>query len=155
MSYNEESAFDSKDKDENATKLIDGWNEAEKEGKTMANSSTESAKISGLTATDFDFSKLPYDELKELIIIAQNLLKSKEQARLNDIQAEIRRLAQSIDMSPEEVIMQMNRSSSRGSSEVKYRNPENESETWAGRGKRPNWLLDKLSQGHDLEDFKV
>lgn len=39
--------------------------------------------------------------------------------------------------------------------EAKYRNPDNRSETWAGRGRKPNWLVTKLSKGAKLEDFAV
>ncbi|MCB1739491.1 MAG: H-NS histone family protein [Gammaproteobacteria bacterium] len=38
---------------------------------------------------------------------------------------------------------------------VKYRNPENESETWSGRGKRPRWLQEKLESGRTLDEFRV
>ena len=37
----------------------------------------------------------------------------------------------------------------------KYRNPDNPSETWAGRGKLPRWLTAKLSSGKKLEDFLI
>lgn len=45
----------------------------------------------------------------------------------------------------------------RGGSRVlpKYRNPENPSETWAGRGLRPRWLTAALKGGHKLEDFLI
>ena len=37
----------------------------------------------------------------------------------------------------------------------KYRNPSKKSETWAGRGLRPKWIVDLLKQGKKLEDFAV
>ena len=37
----------------------------------------------------------------------------------------------------------------------KYINPANPSQTWSGRGKRPNWLVDELNKGKQLEDFRV
>jgi len=37
----------------------------------------------------------------------------------------------------------------------KYRNPENHSETWAGRGKRPRWLEAQLRSGKKLSDFLI
>lgn len=36
-----------------------------------------------------------------------------------------------------------------------YRDPNNSSNTWAGRGARPLWLKDALKSGKSLEDFKV
>lgn len=37
----------------------------------------------------------------------------------------------------------------------KYKNPENSSETWAGRGARPRWLQGLLKQGRKLEEFAI
>jgi DNA-binding protein H-NS len=37
----------------------------------------------------------------------------------------------------------------------KYRNPENRSETWAGRGKQPRWLTVQLRSGKKLNDFLI
>ena len=37
----------------------------------------------------------------------------------------------------------------------KYRNPENRSETWAGRGKEPLWLRAQLRSGKKLTDFLI
>jgi DNA-binding protein H-NS len=35
----------------------------------------------------------------------------------------------------------------------KYRNPSALDETWAGRVKRPRWLVKQLAAGHSLEEF--
>jgi DNA-binding protein H-NS len=37
----------------------------------------------------------------------------------------------------------------------KYRNPENRSETWAGRGKQPGWVTAQLRSGKKLTDFVI
>jgi DNA-binding protein H-NS len=37
----------------------------------------------------------------------------------------------------------------------KYRNPKNENETWAGRGKQPRWLTAQLRSGKKLNDFLI
>jgi DNA-binding protein H-NS len=37
----------------------------------------------------------------------------------------------------------------------KYRNPDNPSETWAGRGKQPRWLIAQLRTGRTLDDFRI
>jgi DNA-binding protein H-NS len=43
----------------------------------------------------------------------------------------------------------------RGKVEPKYRNPENPSETWAGRGLKPRWLAAALKSGKKLEEFSI
>jgi DNA-binding protein H-NS len=37
----------------------------------------------------------------------------------------------------------------------KYRNPEEPSQTWAGRGKQPRWLTAALKAGRKIEDFEI
>jgi DNA-binding protein H-NS len=37
----------------------------------------------------------------------------------------------------------------------KYRNPENATETWAGRGLKPRWLTAAIKSGKKLEDFAI
>src|SRR5689334_2697909 len=37
----------------------------------------------------------------------------------------------------------------------KYRNPDNPSETWAGRGRKPKWVQDRLDQGASLDDLLI
>ena len=37
----------------------------------------------------------------------------------------------------------------------KYFNPDQPSETWTGRGKRPRWLVAQLKSGKRVEDFTI
>ena len=37
----------------------------------------------------------------------------------------------------------------------RFRNPDDPSETWAGRGKQPRWVAQQLSAGRRLEEFKI
>jgi DNA-binding protein H-NS len=43
----------------------------------------------------------------------------------------------------------------RGAVAPKYRNPENPTETWAGRGLKPRWLAAALKSGKKLEEFSI
>jgi DNA-binding protein H-NS len=36
-----------------------------------------------------------------------------------------------------------------------YRNPNNQQETWSGRGRRPDWLTAQLRVGKQLSDFLI
>lgn len=38
---------------------------------------------------------------------------------------------------------------------VKYKNPNDEEETWTGKGRKPNWLTEAIAKGKKLEDFEV
>jgi DNA-binding protein H-NS len=37
----------------------------------------------------------------------------------------------------------------------KYRNPDSPSETWAGRGRQPQWVKMQLRSGNRLDDFLI
>ncbi len=37
----------------------------------------------------------------------------------------------------------------------KYRNPQNATETWAGRGQQPRWLAAEVAKGRKLEDYLI
>jgi DNA-binding protein H-NS len=38
---------------------------------------------------------------------------------------------------------------------AKYVNPDDRSQTWTGRGRKPKWLVAKLEKGAKLEDFAI
>ncbi len=38
---------------------------------------------------------------------------------------------------------------------AKYKNPTNGKQVWAGRGRKPNWLLDLIASGRKVEEFKA
>ena len=38
---------------------------------------------------------------------------------------------------------------------LKYRDTVNTENTWSGRGKHPNWLLERIDQGFKMEDFLI
>lgn len=37
----------------------------------------------------------------------------------------------------------------------RYRNPQEPTETWSGRGKQPRWLVKALREGNTIEDFRI
>ena len=36
----------------------------------------------------------------------------------------------------------------------KFMNPENPEQTWTGQGRKPNWMVEKISKGASLEQFR-
>ena len=42
-----------------------------------------------------------------------------------------------------------------GASDAKYRNPDDPSQTWSGRGRRPRWLTEALEAGRKLDDLQA
>jgi DNA-binding protein H-NS len=38
---------------------------------------------------------------------------------------------------------------------ARYANPDNKGDTWTGRGRKPNWLVERLKKGAKLADFAI
>lgn len=41
------------------------------------------------------------------------------------------------------------------STEAKYMNPENPTQTWTGKGRQPNWFKDALAAGKNANDLLI
>ena len=80
-------------------------------------------------------------------------------ARLREKQevlSEMEALAQERGFSMSELVGAKGRGRGKASvSAAKYANPDNRAETWTGRGRKPNWLVEKLKKGANLEDFAI
>lgn len=37
----------------------------------------------------------------------------------------------------------------------KYRNPDDSTQTWTGRGRQPQWLKDAMAAGRNIEDMAI
>jgi DNA-binding protein H-NS len=99
-------------------------------------------------------------------------LKSMSIAKLQDLRAKVdAAISEKVSSRREELEAEMSklegytggarrgrpvgRGGARGAVAPKYRNPENPSETWAGRGLRPRWLVAAIKGGKKLEDFAI
>ena len=38
---------------------------------------------------------------------------------------------------------------------ARYANPEDKADTWTGRGRKPNWLVERLKKGAKLAEFEI
>ncbi|SIT86521.1 H-NS histone family protein [Pontibaca methylaminivorans] len=45
--------------------------------------------------------------------------------------------------------------SGKGGASPKYRNPENPTQTWSGRGRRPRWVHDAIANGRDISELEL
>jgi DNA-binding protein H-NS len=103
-----------------------------------------------------DLKNLSSHELAQVIENAQNALAEKQKNERRAVVAKIKELADSIGITVSFQEGQRAVSSRKGSKvAAKYRNPQNPSETWTGRGVRPRWLQAQLDSGRNIEDFKI
>lgn len=94
------------------------------------------------------FSKIQLENLAEKVSKA---IKYKENEERMGLIIKIEELAKQANIGVEFYDLE----SRKKELSVKYRNPDNPSETWRGRGIMPRWLQAKIANGHKKEDFKV
>lgn len=102
-----------------------------------------------------DLKEFTVEEVEALLETCEAELKEREQKRIQDVERQINELAKSVQMSPEELVMHMHRSKSGQNKRIVFQNPDNPQETWAGRGKKPKWIVREEANGRDIEDFRV
>ena len=99
-----------------------------------------------------NLEQMSRDELQQLISDAQKALKSVDARRRAEAKRAAEKAAKEFGFSLEEVIS----ASPKGSKGApKYANPADASQTWTGRGRKPNWVIEALNSGKSLEDFAI
>jgi DNA-binding protein H-NS len=105
------------------------------------------AKITGI-------EKASYKELVE----ARDAIEAALAKRKDEERAEVKRkIAELAGESGFEIteLFGGKRGGRKAASGAKYRNPKDTSQTWTGRGRKPNWLVEAVSQGAKLESFEM
>ena len=97
--------------------------------------------------------KLPLKELQELEIRVKKAIAGAKLREEDEFKADVKALAAKRGIDVADVF-----GSSRGKGSkvaVKYRNRDNPSETWTGRGRQPKWLTAALKKGAKITDFAI
>lgn len=95
--------------------------------------------------------------LKELLALEAKLKTSIELARAKgkaELRDKVAALAQEHGFSVSEIIGGV-RGKAKSVGTAKYSNPDDPSQTWTGRGRKPNWLLTQLKKGKKQQDFAI
>lgn len=96
--------------------------------------------------------------LKDINDLEAKLSKAKSQARERaraDLKSQIDDLLDGTGFTVHDLYGTSARGRGRGKSAAKYANPDNKSETWTGRGRKPNWLVARLAKGSKITDFSI
>lgn len=99
-----------------------------------------------------NLDNLSHGELVQLISDAQKALKSLETRRKAEAKRAAESAAKQYGFSLDD-IMSAGVKTSKGA--PKYANPDDASQTWTGRGRKPNWVIDALAAGKPLEDMAI
>lgn len=96
--------------------------------------------------------KLSLKDLMDLQARVERAISQAKDRERADLKQKISSMAENAGFSVNELFG----ARGRGKAVVaKFVNPDNRSETWTGRGRKPNWLVAKLNKGAKMDDFAV
>lgn len=103
-----------------------------------------------------ELQKMMNDELEALISRATAILDERKDKmeKLKKVDAEIKAILTEAGLSLDDLRLSKP-TPVRQAAAIKYRDKEDASLTWTGRGKRPLWLQARLAGGAQLESFLV
>jgi DNA-binding protein H-NS len=104
------------------------------------------AKINGV-------DKMSYAELIALQKRVEEAISERRAADAQQTKEQLRQMAEKAGFDIRELYGK--RGSPRGTGVARYRNPKESSQTWTGRGRKPNWLVDAVKKGAKIESFKI
>lgn len=102
-----------------------------------------------------ELQNLSEDELKAMIDNAEKALKEIQAGKRKEVVAQIKELAASIGARVELMFDDEKPTRRGGKVAPKYRNPDNPSETWTGRGVPPKWMQSLINSGRDKSEFLI
>ena len=105
-----------------------------------------------------DLSSYNLSELKGLQHDIEKELKDRQHQDVRKAREQILAIAQGVGMPLEELFTntaKKKKNEAGGKVRPQYQNPVDNSQTWAGRGRQPKWVVDGLASGKTLNDFRI
>ncbi len=101
-----------------------------------------------------DIDALSLKELKDLRAQVDRAINSFEDRRKREAVARLEAEARELGFTLQDLVDAAN-SKKRAPAAPKYANPENPSDTWSGRGRKPRWFTEAVAAGRSPEDMAV
>lgn len=96
-----------------------------------------------------EIEALPFDQLRTLHREIGALIAERRHHELEQIKQRVALLGfTTLDLNPP-------KQKKGGAVPVRYRDPDDPSQTYSGKGKYPTWLAEKLEAGHTIEEFRA
>ena len=102
-----------------------------------------------------DLDSLSLKELKEVQSQVARAITSFEDRKKRQALAELEEKARELGFSLAELTGGAGKVRKRSPAVLKYANPDDESQTWSGRGRKPRWFLTALHAGKTPEDLAI
>lgn len=104
---------------------------------------------------DPQLDKLTTRELKDLRAKVDRIIAVRQAGERNGLKEKFRIMAEEAGFTLGEIVGGGGRSTKGRPVAVKFANPEDRSQTWSGRGRKPNWMSAKLKAGASMDDFRI
>jgi len=106
-----------------------------------------------------DLSNMSLGDLRNLQEQIKQEMKKREHQDLQKAREQILAIAQSVGVPLKDLIASSGRSgkapANPGSVAVRFRNPEDASQQWTGRGRQPKWVKEWVEGGNSLDKLRV
>ena len=102
-----------------------------------------------------NIDKMSLRDLIELDLKVQKAIALAKERERAELKHKIAAMAEGSGFSVNELFGGGRGAKTKSGGIAKYKNPDNHSETWTGRGRKPNWLLAKISKGAKMADFEI
>lgn len=97
--------------------------------------------------------KMPLKDLLDLEARVKKAIAGARERERADVKNKLAALAEDAGFSLNDLFGGRGRGKSGGV--AKFANPDNRTQTWTGRGRKPNWLVAKLNKGAKMDDFAI
>lgn len=102
-----------------------------------------------------DLTTMSLDELKALQKEVAQMIEGYESRQKANALADLEERARAHGFTLKQLLGEDAAKKIKAPAVVKYKNPNNPAQGWTGRGRKPNWLVERLDAGAKLEDFAV
>jgi len=96
-----------------------------------------------------DLSDYSLGELKGLQFDVEKEIKQRQKQEMGKARARILEIAQGAGVEVGTLLTDGAKGAAR------YRNPDDDAQTWSGRGRQPKWIAEALASGRTLADFRI
>lgn len=107
---------------------------------------------------NIDLSSYKLGDLKTLQRDVENAIKDRQQEEVQKARDQILAIAKDAGVSVEELVGTTAKKVEKGKGQKarpQYQNPEESSQTWTGRGRKPRWITEALANGKNLIDLRI
>ena len=109
-----------------------------------------------------ELSKRLDKELKTKQVLEQKASTREERDRRRSVMKQVRELIAAHSLTMDELLATRAKRAAKGEgrksvskSPPKYRNPDDHTQTWTGKGRKPGWLLSALQRGDSLDGMII